>query len=152
MSHLIKPLCRVKFLLRKLQEVETLIMQDDAIAEVAHLIEAGGEIEDKRCRLEDLLDCAGLALGAAMQGAEMPPEVANVMLLQSRASGLCNLAQQLEEAYAAYSAAAASVCSNMPKPPKRNEPSSHFKGPKRVVQHMEEGGLVDQIARTLLPR
>jgi hypothetical protein len=146
-----KPFCRIIFLRRKLQKVETMIIQDDAIAEVAEFTEAEGEIEDKRARLEDLLDCAGLALGAAMQGAEMPPEVADVILLRGRASGLRNLAQQLEDAYAAYSAAAASVCSNISKSLKRNEPPSHFRGPKRVFQHMEEGGLVDQIARTLLP-
>jgi hypothetical protein len=86
-----------------------------------------------------------------MQGTEMPPEVTEVTLRQKESEGLRLLAQQLEEAYGAYSAAAVKVGSSLPKPTVLDHFSSDLKLPKRVVKHREKDGLVDQIARMLPP-
>jgi hypothetical protein len=149
MSDLIEQSCRVNHLRDKLREVEERIIQDDAIAAVAHLTGAGEKIEKERYKLEYLLDCGGLAIGTAMAGTEMPPEVAEVTQHQEKAAVLHSLAQQLEEAYLAYSAAAERETSHLPELPVPDDLAHQLKGPERVVQHTEEDGLVDQIARML---
>jgi hypothetical protein len=128
-----------------------MIIQDDAIAAVAHLTGAGEQIEAERSKLEHLLDCAGLALGAALQGTEMPPEVTEVTLHLKESAGFRSLVQQLEAAYEAYSAAAVNVGSSLPKPTQLDHFSSDLNLPERVVKHTDKDGLVDQIARKLPP-
>jgi hypothetical protein len=151
MSHLIEQSCRVNLLRDKLREVEERVIQDDAIAAVAHLTGAGEQIDAERSKLENLLDCAGLAIGTAMAGTEMPPEVAEVTQHQETTAGLRSLVQQLEEAYVAYSAAAERERENLPELTVPDDLGHQLKGPESVVQHTEKDGLVDQIARTLPP-
>jgi hypothetical protein len=203
--------CRIEYLRDKLQEVEQLIIHDDAIAKVAQLSEALEEIEQSRSNLENLLDCAGLALGAAMQSiatsaevravmqqqgrllminddaipefkvssgsngekeesrsnpknildcaglalgalmqsTEMPAAVRAVMQQQGFLSGLHSLAQQLHKAYYKYSHASAVVSISVPKAPLRSRHYAGFGFSDHVVQHTQKHGLVDKVARTL---
>jgi hypothetical protein len=139
----------VKRLDETLQKVEKNIIQNDAIAAVAHLTEVQADLEEKRSDLEKLLDCSGLALGAAMQGNKMPPEVEEVLPYVGSSSGLRFLTHQLEEAYRAYSAEADRVSKSFPKPMEQGPRPFDFTRPEHVVQHTENDGLVDRVARML---
>jgi hypothetical protein len=141
--------CRVKKLNNCLRKVEKMIIQNVPIAAVSQLTEVTEELEDRRSKLEFLLDSAGLALGAAMQGTRMPPEVEDFLPNVGSSSGLHFLTEKLEEAYRAYSAAAADVSKSFTKPVEQEPRPFDFTRPEHVVQHTEHGGLVDQVAGML---